>query len=494
MRPRGRAGAALLAVALLAMPSVAAEFRIGVPVAGGEIRGPAEGPATPCDDERATATIGGVVFTGPALGSTDPYRRSIAGPTRRGLAAGETGVVGARVFARRIDGPPGMARARTGRGGAFALALVPGRWDVVVRKTGFLARHAEVEARPAERRFDLRIGLAPAPARIVARVLDESGRPVAGARVAAVPSTEGEEGEGALGLRGAFDRADEISAEGFGVSDRRGLARLGVQGGRGARFRVFAFADGFTGAEAEPPAVMVADGRTARVSVRLERRTAVLEGTIVGATYDPVPGAWVRAVPRDRLPDAGDRVRTGTDGRFRLRLAGGRYRLDVEAQGFQPADPRALDVVLDTRETRRDHVVPLRTTDLRLIGTPSDRAALAETPPAAVPCARAWGPFGVTLRWRLDVPRGLDPLVAPETYEVLRAEGEAPPPKRFRRIRLAVAATAPGTAAATDRTARPGRTYAYALRPPGGAPSRPVTVAVGRALAAGIPFLEPLGW
>lgn len=228
-------------------------------------------------------------------------------------------------------------------------------------------------------------------------------------------------------------------------------------------------------------------------------RTAVVAGVVVGPTNDPLPGARITAVPRDRPvgwqgPDRREvRTRADAAGRFSLRVEPGRHRLEVTAPGFQPADPRALDVAVEDGEETRALVVRLRQTDLLLMGVRAVRVVPAETFPAAVLCARAHGPYGVVLRWRLDVPPDIDPLVEPTAYRLLRAEaGET---AAFRPVEAEVSATSETLAAAVDNNVRSGTTYLYRLETPAGDPAGPpVDLRAEASLPEGIPFLEPLGW
>lgn len=301
---------------------------------------------------------------------------------------------------------------------------------------------------------------APAPPRpaatTVLRVVDDTGRPVVGARVT-------------------------LPGEDVRATDARGRARLP----RGAR-RVTVRADGFARWTGTVP-------DAARVRLALEV-AAVVRGEVRTAQGAPVPDATVRLVWRGTEPVPPHATRTGPDGRFRFdALSVGDWTLEAEAPGHEPAARplrastrfRNPPVVVDLRPVGR---VLARVLDRDGAPRPGARVVLGGSgvwPPRSVEA----GPDGTAVFE--DVPPGLYALRARSGDDVARVR--------------ATLLLDPGETREAELRLEPGRTLALEVRDAssgdpiegaavtagdGGLASTPVagrTGADGRVRLAGLP-------
>lgn len=229
-------------------------------------------------------------------------------------AATEAPVADARAEAYRVpqsvDRP--VAEVRSGADGVAAFAGLPSpAVDVVVSSTGYAPFYARVRLTPGRPRAELTVALRPLP-RIPARVVDESGAPIAGARVRARGSdgpTEVTAGDGSFAVTWfVFPNTDPGATHVFVDVEHPDFA--------------------------PHAAAYVRDG-----TIVLPRTRARLRGSVRTPLGTPVAGAAIAA--RSRLATAvvaearrSATVRSGPDGAFELpELSPGPLEIEVVADG-----------------------------------------------------------------------------------------------------------------------------------------------------------------
>jgi hypothetical protein len=230
------------------------------------------------------------------------------------------------------------ASTRAAADGAFRFQPpVMGRWRLAaVTSPGYLPfapewgfSPVELDARPGHHLRGLEIHLSPAVT-LVGLVLDEEGRPVAGAEVRLV----GASGEAAL-----VPLADRFTSGDDGT--------FAFEAPEGTILR--ASKDGFLPGRAEVDVMALVNRRvTVELGERHEAplRPASVEGRVVAAGQGGLAGALVAALPEGRFgfaDGAAAQAVTGADGAFVLRdLPPGLYRVTARAEGRAPAAIRRV--------------------------------------------------------------------------------------------------------------------------------------------------------
>ncbi len=239
-----------------------------------------------------------------------------------------------------MEADPSAAVA-TDAEGRFVVDLVPGRRYVVrfQHRRHRVQERANVPGRPGESRRDVRITLDDA-AWVSGIVLDEEGKPVAGARVSGAPGFVWPRGE-----PDCVESGDRPSAPPAATVHTDGAGRF-VLGG-------------FTRRTAEltirAPGTLIRTQRVdgldpgverSGVEVRLVRASNRIEGTVLGPGDRPVHGAWIRVISDlENLNAYADR-----SGRFVLEDVHiqGRVRLGVCGREF--CDMEVQDVEVGTKD------------------------------------------------------------------------------------------------------------------------------------------------
>jgi hypothetical protein len=253
----------------------------------------------------------------------DPAARvegTLSGPEGRPVAGGR--VVLSEIVTAPFAFPRSDREADADGSGHFVFrGVAPGDWNLVALGEGAALAKTPITAVAREIvRADL---VLPAEGVVVGRVVDEAGRGIPAAGVAAVPGPLTAE----LGLL----------EYGAGRTDESGGFRIGSL--RAGPHRLRAVKDGFLQKE-DPDSVVVTAGTEATATVVLVEGHHA-GGRVVGASGGPVPGAVVDASAdwRSARGAAGigrraffrQRTETGSDGSFRLTgLGEGPYELLVE--------------------------------------------------------------------------------------------------------------------------------------------------------------------
>ena len=195
---------------------------------------------------------------------------------------------------------------------------------------------ADFEVKEGEERHEFDPPSLRKAAQVRGLVVDEAGKPVAGAHVA-VSWTSAEYG------------GDPRSAR-VNTTDARGQFVLGSIAPK-SEVRVSAA----SGPVAESEAVTVPSaGEGEPITLRLKKRpTLSLSGRVLGPDGRPTAGATIRVKirPPDQAANSGggfsfdgpEEIRTGPDGRYRTPdqlPIGNHYRVEVQAPGFEPAASR----------------------------------------------------------------------------------------------------------------------------------------------------------
>lgn len=382
--------AAPLAIALDAVGALAGEVRDadGRPVAGAEVvalsrdhaastRSGADGRfavATPAGEYQVLARLGDRAAALPAPAAIAP------GATARGLvlrlgpaailagAATRDGrpAAGAAVTVTRHETGGVAARAVTGAGGAFEVAVAPGAYDVVAALPGTTPARASGITAAAGQRFPLALALAPAGA-LVGAVTDTSGKPLAGARVRVLSRGDGLAGVAPLETRTDFEGAWRID---------------GVEAGRA---EVAAEEAGLPLGDAR--AVRVVGGQENRVDLALPPAGALVGKVKAASGRGPAPlGTVVTVVPMRARPGAAQQARALADasGNWTVRVPAGEYRAYAAPAEAALPDLRAAPVfarVEPARATRLDLTA--------LAAEPGDGLSILVLEPGGAPSAGA---------------------------------------------------------------------------------------------------------
>jgi hypothetical protein len=289
----------------------------------------------------ASPPLGGV----PTDDTAAPQRTGKApSPTRLELGPGVNvsgrvvddqgrGMLGAEVRAETIVDDPLPETTRSGPGGTFQLGpLTPGRYRLVARATGYLARGpvqvllAAGAPAPAQRLELLR------GASLRGRIVNASGAPVADAQIRCVAN-------GVDDLTVLFEPlplAAEAAALGSGAGRALGSTRT-VRSDPGGHFLLKDLLPGRIHLEVtRTPAVplrseewMLGPGQLRDVGGLTLRDGLVVRGHVVDDAGTPLAGAHAAVTPQ-----TGIFAETDRGGDFVLSLAPGRYTLTVSAPGF----------------------------------------------------------------------------------------------------------------------------------------------------------------
>jgi protocatechuate 3,4-dioxygenase beta subunit len=226
------------------------------------------------------------------------------------------------------------AFARTDARGSYAVPLADpgGRTLVQAVSPGHMPALETVQGAPGRQPAGPAFALMPA-AVVEGAVVDEEGRPVAGANLLALPKTVGRQTE-------MLSESSRLAR-----SDAQGRFRLRLASR--VPYEITAEHEGYAPASARVPSL---DPRSAAKDLRivLERgRTAF--GRVVDTRERPVAGAWVSLRRAAGANDGfeivigsedggpGHEGTTDKEGRFEIgRLPAGRFDLEAQAEGFAP--------------------------------------------------------------------------------------------------------------------------------------------------------------
>lgn len=276
-------------------------------------------------------------------------------------------VAGASVELRDIDT---MTAATDAGGMARITGVVPGGYQVVATSTGFAPAHGWLRvpggAATARIRLDLKRG-----APVVGRVLDPSGKPVAGATVI---------------YGGASDWSQQADPRRDSVqSARDGSFRFEAL--PAGSFRFEASKEGFARGRSD---LVTLDGQAekAGVDVRLEEG-ATLTGQVTSKAGQPVGGARVRAVVKSDGMIGGEARQGYADDTGRFEITGlPRQQLQVVAL-HETASSELVDVDFRTAPHSRDVTLPLEV-DGAIAGVVVDK----QGEPVEGAQVMAWPDFG----------------------------------------------------------------------------------------------------
>ncbi|MBK8980399.1 MAG: carboxypeptidase regulatory-like domain-containing protein [Planctomycetes bacterium] len=233
---------------------------------------------------------------------------------------------------------PGTELAVDADGRFELLGLQPGTQRVAAACPGYVPATVAVELAAGERRDDVVVTLARG-ASVAGTIVDDLGRPLEGARVAAYRARRLSADVSAENL----DPSEAVTTDGNGYFVLSGL--------EGETVTLRAWADGHVGATRAEVAVGTAD-------VRLElERYGLVTGVLVDTALNPLAGSEVTAaVTTAPQPDAGrfadlDRLRrvsatTAADGTFRLDgVPPGAVALAARGAGHLPVEGRTVQLV-----------------------------------------------------------------------------------------------------------------------------------------------------
>jgi protocatechuate 3,4-dioxygenase beta subunit len=234
------------------------------------------------------------------------------------------------------------------REGKFRVGpIAPGKYQILARLEGYVVLDApepELGSRPSAW-FDLRLART---AKVAGRVLDESGRPMDGVPVSAIPLIGGK--DDVVVIPGALPLAAEAAELPVGNLLHPGGVRSGSTD-RAGRFLITGLSPGKVRIEVrradklpfrkEPLLLAPGDARDAGDLVLLSGAT--LAGRVLGGDAG-VEGALVEARPAGKSTHPAVRATTDPKGEFTLRLPRGDYWVTAQTQNL--ISPHPVTVVL----------------------------------------------------------------------------------------------------------------------------------------------------
>jgi hypothetical protein len=259
---------------------------------------------------------------------------------------------------------------QSGRDGTFQVGpIAPGKYQVLARLEGHVlidAPEPVLGSRPSAW-FDLRLART---AKVVGRVVDDSGRPMAGVLVSAIPLVGGK--DDVVVIPGALPLAAEAAELPVGNLLRPGGVRSGSTD-RAGRFAIAGLSPGRARVEIrhanklpfrkEP--VLLAPGNTRELGDLALQSGATLTGKVLEGDAG-VEGALVEARPTGKSTHPAVRATADAKGEFSLCLPRGDYWLTAQTQSLASAQPLAVAVRSHaTPENCTLQVVPRPTRPLR---------------------------------------------------------------------------------------------------------------------------------
>jgi len=209
------------------------------------------------------------------------------------------------------------------------------------------APEPQLGAHPVQR-FELRLAKT---ARAAGRVVDESGHPMAGARVAAISLIAGR--DDVVVIPGALPLAAEAAELPVGTLMRPGGVRSATCDGDG-RFTLTGLSPGRTRLEIQHPAkltlrrepLLIAPGDEREMGELVMLAGATLAGRVVDGEA-PVEGAVVEAKPAGKPVRPAIRSTTDGKGEFFVRVPLGEYLLSAQTEKLVSSQPLTVPVRSD---------------------------------------------------------------------------------------------------------------------------------------------------
>jgi hypothetical protein len=255
-------------------------------------------------------------------------------------------VAGAEVYVMAVPSDDLPVSGQSGPDGTFRVGpIAPGRYQILARLEGHVVLdppEPELGARPLVR-FDLRLART---AKVAGRVVDESGRPMAGVPVSAIPLVGGK--DDVVVVPGALPLAAEAAELPVGNLLHPGGARSAGTD-RAGHFLIAGLSPGKARIEIrhadklplrkEP--VLLGPGDTRDLGDLIVLAGATLSGKVLGGDAG-IEGALVEARPAGKPTHPAVRATADAKGDFVLRLPRGDYWLTAQTQDMVSPQPVAV--------------------------------------------------------------------------------------------------------------------------------------------------------